>query len=380
MIWTVMVVVKFWLVKLISVIIIGMFDKIIKKWQQRYQRFYVGHFWRAIFDLGLIILIITLLSLWQLTISHNNWLSAYYDWAIKLPIKRQTTYQTMPIIWQASFGPKIVDDSTKRLIIEIGYENKADQSIQIDYGCRESSSNRQLALTQSDNSQLIIDNQRFIIDLAAKQSGRFSVSLADFGNHDVANRQIKIVCDLRAQSDSQSWTAVEQEFVFKVAGSVQTTAGAYFYTADGDQVGIGPLPPMVGLPTSYLITWVLQNSGGDLSDVQFSAELGDGIDWQGEAGLTGGDLFYDSKNNKVNWRIAEWPDKAIQKQASFYVSLNPTKDMVGEIQILIKSGKWSVLDNWTGQKWQGQLPELSTNLDYDFRSKGQGEIRDWLVE
>ncbi len=380
MTWMVMVVVKFWSAKLISGIIVDMFDKIIKKWQQRYRQFYAGHLWRSIFDLGLVIIIITLLSLWQLTISHHNWLNTYYDWAIKLPVNKPTIYQTMPLVWQTTFGPKIINDSTKRLIIEVGYENKADQPIQVNYGCRESLSGRQLTIVQPDNPKLVIDDQGVSIDLAAKQSGRFSISLIDFSSRDIDSRQIKIVCDLVAQSELQAWPVVEQEFVFKVAGSVQVTAGAYFYTADGDQVGIGPLPPMVGLPTSYLVTWVLQNSGGDLSDIQFSAELGDEIEWQGEAGLTGGNLVYDPQNNKVNWRMADWPDQIVQKQASFYVSINPTKDMVGKIPTLIKLGQWSVIDNWTGQKWQGQLLPLSTNLDNDSRSQGQGEIRDWLTE
>lgn len=375
-----MVVVKFWSANAINAIIKAMIRKIIAIWQRRYHRFYTRGYWRIVLDLGIVMLVFILLILLLLIKNSTISLDGRFWSNLQSAQRRAVRYKNLPLDWQVKFRLVVIDKTTKYLVADINYTNQADQAIAISYSCYPGNSQHFLPLQEASDDRFSWSDGQLITELAPRQTGQLTVNWSWSAQPAAASKQIKLVCRLQAKSASQNWLQPDQEFSFKKAGSVQATAGAYFYTSDGDQVGIGPLPPIVGLPTSYLITWTLENAGGDLSDVQFSAQLADNTVWQGEAGLTGGNLSYDAVNRKINWRVAEWPDEAPKKQASFYVSINPTEEMVGKIVPLIKPGEWRADDNWSEKIWRGELPALSSNLDYDSRSKGQGEVQTWLEE
>ncbi|HPX64206.1 MAG TPA: hypothetical protein PLA53_02105 [bacterium] len=356
----------------------AMIKKIITIWQRRYQRFYTRGYWRIVFDVGAIILVFILLILLLLIKNSAISLDKRLWSSLRVPNRPTTHYKEMPLDWQIKFRPTVIGKTTNQLVADINYTNLANQPINIAYSCYYGSSQQRLPLKDIADTNFTWSDGQLTTELAAGQSGQLTVSWLWSAQPAASSKEIKIICRLQAGLASQTWVKPDQGFVFKKSGAVQATAGAYFYTNDGDQVGIGPLPPIVGLPTSYLISWSLENAGGDLTDMQFSAQLADNVAWQGEAGLTGGHLSYDAANRKVNWRMTEWPDKAPKKQVNFYISLNPTAEMVGHIMPLIKEGEWRVNDSWSEKVWRGRLPALSTNLDYDSRSKGQGEVQNWL--
>jgi len=352
-----------------------MIRKIIARWQRRYQRFYAQRHWRLALDLGIILLILVLAATWWLIHSWRPLIDNHFWTNLSTFSHKPATYKTMPLAWQVKFKPVVISRADEQLTAEITYENKADRVIAINYICHPDGSEQVLPIQEVSDSRFSWPDGPLIAELGPRQSGQLIVVWNWHNQPAVTGRQVKVVCLLQANLASQNWFQPEQEFTFKKIGSVRVLAGAYFYTVDGDQVGIGPIPPIVGLPTSYLVTWTLENSGGDLSDVQFSAKLADSAVWQGEAGMTGGTLSYDADNRKINWRIAEWPQDATQKQASFYVSITPDQTMVGQIIPLIQTGEWRAADSWSEKTWQGDLPALSSNLDYDSRTKGQGQVQ-----
>lgn len=355
-----------------------MIRKIIAKGQQRYQRFYLGRHWVLALDLGIIVLILVLAMAWWMIHDSQGLINRWLSDSLRPLTHRPVVYKQLPLTWQVNFKPVVISDGSEILTAEINYASQAKAAaIEINYVCQKQDNQQLLVIKKvADQNFRILDNQ-LIGEVVNQSTSSLTVDwqLADY--QPKAERQVKIICQLQAKLGSQTWQEPSQEFVFKKSGTVQATAGAYFYTKEGDQVGIGPLPPIVGLPTSYLVTWTLDNDGGDLTDVQLAAQLADGVTWQGEAGLTGGNITYDAANRKVNWRIAAWPEAATQKQASFYIAINPTKDMVGRIVPLMKSGQWRATDSWAEKTWQGSLTALSSNLDYDSRSKGQGQVSDW---
>ncbi len=355
----------------------AMIRKIITIWQRRYQRFYTNGYWRIVFDLGAVLLVFILLILLLLIKNSAVSLDGRFWSNLRATNRQVTLYKEMPIEWQIKFRPTVIDKETNQLVADINYANLADQPINIAYSCHYGGSQQQLPLKDVSDARFTWPDGQLTTELTEGQSGQLTVGWSWSAQPAATSKEIKIICRLQAGLASQAWLKPDQEFIFKKSGSVQATAGAYFYTNDGDQVGIGPLPPIVGLPTSYLITWSLENAGGDLTDVQFSAQLADNVVWQGEAGLTGGNLSYDDANHKINWRIVEWPDEAPKKQVNFYVSINPTTEMVGRVMPLLQEGEWRADDSWSEKVWRGRLPALSTNLDYDSRSKGQGEVQNW---
>ena len=347
-----------------------MWQAIKTKWKTYCKRFYTGRPWLLVLDIGFIFIILLLFCLWRLIVYYEK---LPINDNLNLPVHKAISPKTMPLEWQVVFSSKVIDDALKELTAEMSYKNLASESLTIHYQCEEVKTHRSLMLSLEDSeattSVSILEKQ-----LAPQEIGTSSLILSLPDELLIKGKSLDIDCQLLAYLGQQFWPAVHQQFSFKVAGEVKASAGAYFYTPEGDQVGIGPLPPIAGLPTSYLITWTLENQGGHLSDIQFAAQLAPEVSWQGEAGLTGGTLFYDAANHKVNWRLAEWPVDAIKKQASFYVSLTPTDDMVSTTPLLLSSGQWRANDSWSEKEWQGSLPDLSTNLEYDTHSAGQGQV------
>ncbi len=354
-----------------------MIRRIIKKWQSRYEKLYANKTWHLILDIGAIFLIIILVILW--------WFIRGSQWEINQkiienlkPIKHQSViYQVLPMSWSTEVERPVIDGAETELIMQIKYTSQAKHKIIFNYNCQ-TEAGEKVVFSSSDNQNFSIKDGLLSGQIEPQASSTTKVKLVWQKKNQA--RENKMLCQLTATIGQQIWREPAQEFILKQSGSVKASAAAYYYTAEGDQVGIGPLPPMVGLPTSYLITWTIENNGGDLSDLQFAAILGDEATWQGEAGLTGGNLTYDSEKRKVNWRIADWSDEASRKQASFYISVNPQKEAVGKVLQLTRIGEWKADDAWAEKVWQGSLAELTTNLDYDSRSKGQGTVQDWLSE
>ena len=354
-----------------------MIRKIINKWRNRYERLYANKNWHLILDAGAIFLIIVLTILW--------WIIRGSQWEINQkiveslkPVKHQPViYQELPMSWTVEIERPVIDELDSEVIMQFRYVSQAKHQIKFSYDCQ-TESGEKVVFSNSNEPNFLIKDGSLTGQIEPQASSTAEIKL--ISPKDSQARENKILCQLAATIGQQIWQEPKKEFVLKQAGLVKATAGAYYYTAEGDQVGIGPLPPIVGLPTSYLITWAVDNNGGDLSDLQFSAVLGEAATWQGEAGLTGGNLSYDSESRKINWRIDKWADEAPRKQASFYVSINPSQEMVGQVLPLTKAGQWKADDAWAEKVWQGQLTELTTNLDYDSRSKGQGKVQDWLAE
>ncbi|MBU1146502.1 hypothetical protein KKD80_03065 [Patescibacteria group bacterium] len=155
-------------------------------------------------------------------------------------------------------------------------------------------------------------------------------------------------------------------------------SAARYYTPEGDQLGLGPLPPKVGEKTTYWIFWSVNNNLNDLGNVSASAILPPNVSWTGRMSVNLGQLTYNSARRQVNWRVGEverylgedWPKRGV----AFEVILVPTVEQVGSEPELIGQIKIFGDDKFTGEFLEREGVGLTTNLIYDSLAGGKNNV------
>jgi len=159
-----------------------------------------------------------------------------------------------------------------------------------------------------------------------------------------------------------------------LVSELNVDAAAYYHSDHGDQLGIGPLPPLVGLPTNYWIFLNVENEGNIVKNFTLTAHLADGLSLGTGRTVSKGDLIYDETTRRLTWIIPELPALAKDNRAGFNIQLIPTEEQIGQIPTLLSSISYIATDSFTGQQLAGNLPNITTDLTADKLNQGQGVV------
>ncbi|HTK05150.1 MAG TPA: hypothetical protein VL500_06190 [Candidatus Eisenbacteria bacterium] len=164
-----------------------------------------------------------------------------------------------------------------------------------------------------------------------------------------------------------------------IATRLEADAAALYFTKDGDQLGIGPLPPKAGETTKYRVFLTVTNTTGDAGDVSLEAYLPTNVVWTGHASVTAGDaLDYFPSTGRVRWNIGRVPafagDSGDRIGATFEVAITPDKSEIGSAPLLVKGIKLIGKDAVTGLPLHAAAEDLTTDLPYDQRAAGKGTV------
>jgi hypothetical protein len=132
--------------------------------------------------------------------------------------------------------------------------------------------------------------------------------------------------------------------------NLKTTA--MFYTASGDQIGIGNVPPIVGEYTSYWAIIKIINTNNKIKDLKVTAKVPAGIDFTNIYNVTDGDqINFDENTRTLNWQISEVSAFAgifnAAPEARIQLAITPTKDQVGKSPLLLTDIKATATDEVT---------------------------------
>ncbi len=158
----------------------------------------------------------------------------------------------------------------------------------------------------------------------------------------------------------------------RVLTDLKVRSDGYYYSPQGDQLGIGPLPPTVGIPTNYWIFWEFDNRGNDVENARLAGHLPPGAVLTGGKSLLAGDLKYE--DGEVIWEIGQLSKDGGQYRASFEVSVTPSQKDVGRTLPLLTGINYSAFDKYCGQELQGQSPDIDTDIRSDRLGKDRGKV------
>lgn len=160
-----------------------------------------------------------------------------------------------------------------------------------------------------------------------------------------------------------------------IGTSLILNAESRYYTAEGDQLGRGSLPPQVGKETKYWTIINIQNTTGRVTDLNFSAQLPGHIQWTGKSSVSQGrDLIYNSGNKTVSWSL---PSMSPHETIGLYMELSftPTASHVGQTPILLQNINLNVWDSYLGEK----ITKSTASIDISLPADGIGRTKGVIV-
>lgn len=161
----------------------------------------------------------------------------------------------------------------------------------------------------------------------------------------------------------------------KMLSNLQVKSAGYYYSEQGDQLGLGPIPPIVGIPTSYWIIWEVENSGNKLSDFTMSADLASGIAWNNKKSVLSGNLFNGAVSKTIAWELDSVSEKNGVYKVSFEVTVLPDENDAGKIKNILNNIKVSATDTFCGQKINKNINNITTDLKFDKLLIGKGIVQ-----
>jgi len=190
----------------------------------------------------------------------------------------------------------------------------------------------------------------------------------------VANQETGIAINVKYELDNRTVKYKIYSPGLKILSDLKVSSKAVYYSAQGDQLGVGPLPPVVGVPTSYWIFWEVDNDGNDVNNFTVSAELPDNVVWTNQKSLLAGKLRFGEIGRKAVWTIDDLVPSGGKYRAGFEVQLVPTSNDLGKVPTLLTNTQYSADDIFVDQGIVGQLSNVDANLKDDPVTSGKGKV------
>ena len=229
---------------------------------------------------------------------------------------------------------------------------------------------------EESNSKIKILNDLIIIEDRVLKGQKRTINLSAEIEliEEKKNQLFKIFSETNYSFENNSISYQTATEDIKVLSDLQASVKAYYYSPQGDQIGIGPLPPKIGLPTTYWIFLDFENQGNELKDFSLSGKLSDSVFWTNRKSVLSGNLSFNNVNNRFVWDIDNI-DFSQSGEAKMAINLQPKEHMSGKVVNILEDINLKAYDVFA-EKWIN-IPflNLDTNLKSDNLSSGQGTVQ-----
>lgn len=346
-----------------------MFKIIRRYFRNRWIRFYFKSHWHLVLDLTLIITIVCLAITVIVLFLYKPNLSSFGS-----DVRPGVDLNNPPLNLEITADEKAVG-AGEGVPVKIIFNNSGAAEI----------SNLTISLEMSDDNFILkkiekaADNSGFTV---SGQSLNFAAIAAGAGGE----AEVKVYFAAKGASRSINWRArseynwdnqvLKHDFYLpslKTKAEIAVQGAAYYTSPQGDQLGIGPLPPLVGIPTNYWVFWEVQSSA-DWKNLVISARLPKGVELTDSRSLLAGEFNYNPETRQLIWKVPEFSGREESYHLGFEIQLLPTADQIGEVPVLLGDAKYYATDVLTGEEADGVLEKLTANLDKDRFNSGNGKV------
>lgn len=156
----------------------------------------------------------------------------------------------------------------------------------------------------------------------------------------------------------------------KTRGGFTVSANGRYYDDDLKKIGNGPLPPVVGEETTYIVQWNMETILNEMDGVNVSTTLPEEVKWKNNAskGVT-----YNSATHQVTFSKDALPPED-DRSLYFAVSVTPKSGDVGSLLVLTEQTVVSATDAFTHEPISYELERITTDLPDDEGAAGKGEV------
>lgn len=353
-----------------------MFKFIGRHWQKRRERFYQKNRWHLIVDFSLGILVIVLAAI----------LFSFYFYRPEvslqptniIPKKAEINLNNPPLVLNLELtnsSLRLADGAELRLRIK-NISKFLVEDIKLDLlvidrnftinKIEEISSDEPESKTQISHNQIVISKLK-------SSEEREVVYKVYFSDKTGISRVIKWQAQSEYNVEGQT---IKETFSLRdinLAAELSARAVAYYNSPQGDQLGSGPLPPVVSLPTNYWVFFELKSSG-DFKNLVYTAKLPQGVELTDRRSVLAGDLKYNASSRQIVWTVSELKNQSDSYRAGFEIQFTPNALQLGKVVNLLTGINYYAQDTLINEENSGALSNLDTNLNFDRINKGQGEV------
>ncbi len=335
----------------------------------RWERYYLKNYWHFILDFSLLTIIIMLAVGTMALYFYHPQLSG-----VNAPGRVAVDFNNPPLEFNfavATSTTNLKDGS----ILKINFKNSSAvpfQDINIGFSSLDKNFSLSRLEAASTSSLLKINGRNITLSrIEAGTEGEISlrVYFVNKGKERTINWQAQSQYILNGQLLKESFNLPP----LRLAAELLVKDAAYYTSPQGDQLGIGPLPPIVGIPTTYWIFWEA-SSDGDFKNLVFSARLPKGVELTGNRSLLAGDFNYSSSTRQIIWKLPKLAAGSDSYRLSFEVRLTPEESQAGQVLPLTISGLYYGYDVLTGEEIKNSFSRLTTELDKDRFNAGDGQV------
>jgi hypothetical protein len=353
-----------------------MLKRIKRHLRWRIERFYRPNKWHLILDISLITVIVALLAivaglyLYNPKVNLPNWIAPV--------VKPQIDLNNPPLSTEIKTKEEAIYPNTP-VAAEIVLKNNGNESIK----------NLSFNLESLDNNFTVTK----IEETSAKDSSLVlkingtKITIADLPAGATSSKSLKVYFKTNIKNAKLiSWQANGEYYFYKqlfkntipltsikIAAAVQARAAAYYNSPQGDQLGSGPLPPIVGLPTNFWVFFKAEPSG-DFNGFIMSAKLPKNVSFTDNYSLLAGNMTYNKDTRQVIWQVDSLTAGASDYRAGFELELIPDSGQLGKNALLAHDIKFQAQDTFSGLKDSGSLNSLDTGLEEDPVNQGDGKV------
>jgi len=190
------------------------------------------------------------------------------------------------------------------------------------------------------------------------------------------NPEIQLVVSTRGERAEDS--SVQEELKSTAVANI-LVATTYFAKAEslygtGPIINSGPVPPKVGVESTYAIRWTITNTANRLDDARMTTKLPIGVEWKGKVWPNQDSVTYNPATREVIWSIGSIDTKSgygnPSVSAAFQVGLTPSASQADRDVVLVEPAQFVGYDTFAKINVESSLEVVTTNTSdgNDFRS------------
>ncbi len=350
--------------------------------KNRWLKYYNKSNWPIIIDIASVFTVFGLLILFLSLYLYNPQILIGPDYSKEKPVEPGDPYvidlDKPPLESELIFKNSSLNESNRIAQLELELYNDSPLEIK-DLKIKISSLNSYFSLKDiyldfDDVDGLkFLNNELIINSLEAEEQKKLLLNLKfSWSNFGGKKADLKVETEYIIKDQ-----LVKKSFIIQspVVESRLDVRAIMLYTGDnGDKLGLGPIPPIIGLPTNYWLFFELTNFG-NVKDVIVTGRLPLGVNLTDRYSLLDGDFSYDSDNRLIIWKLDEVKDGEEGLRLGVELQFIPKESQISLSPNLIEKIEYFAKDSFSGRSLSGAIGSINTNLPDDKFNKNLGEIR-----
>lgn len=147
--------------------------------------------------------------------------------------------------------------------------------------------------------------------------------------------------------------------------TIKFQASAKYYTAEGEQLGLGPIPPIAGQTTRYWLFIKVAGFSHKLLDVSVSAKLPKNVSLTGKSSVTWGEkIIFNTETGEIKWLLGDLTVENGQETliAALEVEIIPATEQIGQAATLLDQLEIFALDAVVNKTINQNHQPITTDL------------------